>query len=82
MRVRQFMFATTIIPTIGRATLSRAVRSVLDQAFDAADFEVIVVNDSGSPLPDAEWRRSERVRVVDTRRRERSVARNTGAAVA
>lgn len=76
------MFCSTIIPTINRSTLSRAVQSVLDQAFTADDFEVIVVNDSGSPLPRMPWMQSSRVRVIDTNRRERSVARNTGAAIA
>lgn len=76
------MFSSTIIPTINRPTLSRAVYSVLNQTFSADDFEVIVVNDSGQPLPSMEWQHSERVRVIDTNRRERSVARNTGAAVA
>lgn len=76
------VFSSTIIPTINRSTLSRAVHSVLDQDFDNEDFEVIVVNDSGSPLPEMEWMKSERVRVIDTNRHERSVARNTGAAVA
>lgn len=76
------MFCTTVIPTINRPTLSRAVSSVLDQAFSAEDFEVVVVNDSGHPLLDMDWTRSQRVRVLDTNRRERSVARNTGAAVA
>ena len=75
------MFSSTIIPTIGRATLSHAVNSVLEQDFDADDFEVIVVNDSGRPLPDDEWQLSGRVRVIDTQCRERSVARNTGAAI-
>jgi hypothetical protein len=76
------IFCSTIIPTINRPTLSRSVCSVLDQAFTSADFEVIVVNDSGQPLPDMEWQNSERVRVIATNRRERSVARNTGAAIA
>jgi glycosyltransferase involved in cell wall biosynthesis len=76
------VFSSTIIPTINRSTLSRAVHSVLDQDFDNDDFEVIVVNDSGSPLPEMEWMKSDRVRVIDTNRHERSVARNTGAAVA
>jgi hypothetical protein len=76
------MFCSTVIPTIGRPTLSRAVYSVLDQTFTADDFEVIVVNDSGQPLPEMDWQYSERVRVIDTNRRERSVARNTGAAIA
>lgn len=76
------IFCSTIIPTIGRSTLTRAVSSVLEQAFYAADYEVIVVNDSGQPLPPLAWQQDERVRVIDTNRRERSVARNTGAAMA
>jgi hypothetical protein len=76
------IFTSTIIPTINRSTLPRAVRSVLDQDFHSAGFEVIVVNDSGMPLPDADWQHSPQVRVIDTNRHERSVARNTGAAVA
>ena len=76
------MFCSTIIATIGRPSLSRAVCSVLDQSFTDAGFEVIVVNDSGRPLPEAAWQQSERVRVVTTNRRERAVARNTGAAMA
>ncbi|MDZ7319279.1 MAG: glycosyltransferase family 2 protein [candidate division KSB1 bacterium] len=76
------IFCSTIIPTINRATLPRAVYSVLNQEFDAAEFEVIVVNDSGQPLPDADWQHSNRVRVINTNRWERSVARNTGAAIA
>lgn len=76
------MFCSTIIPTVGRPSLSRSVESVLNQDFSAAGFEVIVVNDSGKPLTFAEWQRSDRVRLIDTNCRERSVARNTGAAVA
>ncbi|HVO28318.1 MAG TPA: glycosyltransferase family A protein [Candidatus Margulisiibacteriota bacterium] len=76
------MFSSTIIPTINRPTLSRAVCSVLAQKLAAADFEVIVVNDSGHPLPDMEWQHCQGVRVVSTDRRERCVARNTGAAIA
>lgn len=76
------VFCSTIIPTIGRATLSRAVESVLQQELTQAEFEVIVVNDSGKPLQQASWQRSERVQVIHTARRERSVARNTGAAIA
>lgn len=76
------MFCSTIIPTVGRSTLSRAVCSVLEQDFQADDFEVIVINDSGQPLPEQSWCCSPQVRVIDTNRRERSVARNTGAAIA
>ena len=75
------VFTSSIIPTINRATY-RGICSVLDQEFHAAGFEVIVVNDSGQPVPDYDWRHSEQVRVIDTNRHERSVARNTGAAVA
>jgi glycosyltransferase involved in cell wall biosynthesis len=76
------MFCSTIIPTIGRPTLSRAVHSVLDQTFTAAHFEIIVVNDSGQSLPEADWQQSDRVQVIHTKQRERSIARNTGAAIA
>jgi glycosyltransferase involved in cell wall biosynthesis len=76
------VFCSTIIPTVGRATLARAVESVLAQTSAADDFEVIVVNDSGEPLACADWQGSDRVQVIDTARRERSVARNAGAAIA
>ncbi|NTW99328.1 MAG: glycosyltransferase family 2 protein [Geobacteraceae bacterium] len=76
------VFCSTIIPTINRSTLSRAVQSVLDQSSQEFGLEVIVVNDSGQPLPEAGWQQSEWVRVINTNRRERSVARNTGAAIA
>lgn len=75
------MFTSTVIPTIARSTLSRAVNSVLSQEFLFDDFEVIVVNDSGKPLPEEDWQFSERVRVIETHGRERIVARNTGAAI-
>ena len=41
-----------------------------------------MVNDTGEPLPEEDWQRNGRVQIVDTHRRERSVARNTGAAIA
>jgi hypothetical protein len=76
------MFCSTIIPTVGRPTLTRAVESVLAQSLPADTFELIVVNDSGQPLPEADWQTDERVRIIQTQQRERSVARNTGAAAA
>lgn len=76
------MLCSVIIPTIGRPTLNRAVESVLAQNSTLLDFEVIVVNDSGVPLPEASWKKSERIKIINTNRRERSIARNTGAAVA
>ena len=77
------MFCSTIIATIGRASLSRAVHSVLSQTLPpGVAAEVIVVNDSGRPLPPAEWQSAPNVRVLATDRQERSVARNAGAAAA
>jgi glycosyltransferase involved in cell wall biosynthesis len=76
------MFVSTVIPTVGRSTLDIAVKSVLDQKIIDDTNEIIVVNDSGKPLPYAEWMESDRVRVIDTNHNERSVARNTGAAIA
>src|SRR5262249_7210631 len=74
---------STIIATIGRATLSRAVESVLAQTLPPGlACEVIVVNDSGRPLPPAAWQQAPNVRVLATDRQERSIARNTGAAAA
>jgi glycosyltransferase involved in cell wall biosynthesis len=76
------IFCTTIIPTVGRVSLTHAVESVLEQRHPAFDFEIIVVNDSGHSLPPAVWQKSPRVKTIDINRRERSVARNTGAAAA
>jgi glycosyltransferase involved in cell wall biosynthesis len=76
------VFISTIIPTIGRETLSRAVQSVLDQRFRDADFEVIVVNDSGIALPAMSWSDAPNLQIINTNHRERSAARNAGAAVA
>lgn len=75
------MFVSTIIPTICRPSLDRAAQSVLDQECSES-FEVIVVNDSGKSLPPAGWQGSHQVKIVNTNRRERGVARNTGAALA
>lgn len=76
------MFCSTIIATINRPTLSRAVNSVINQDFPKGELEVIVVNDSGKPLAAGDWQDSELVSVISTSKRERSVARNTGAALA
>jgi glycosyltransferase involved in cell wall biosynthesis len=76
------LFCSTIIPTVGRASLRRAVESVLNQQFDSQTFEVIVVNDSGKPLEPEMWQMHPQVQIVHTNRMERSYARNAGAAVA
>lgn len=75
-------FCSTIIATIGRPSLSRTVESVLQQSISAESFEILVVNDSGQPLPAADWQRSNTVQILSTHQRERSIARNTGAAIA
>ncbi len=76
------MFCSIVIPTIGRASLTRAVESVLAQQ-SAESCEVIVVNDAPIPLPPAAWQQAPGVRVIDTGGgRERCVARNMGAAIA
>ena len=75
-------FCSAIIATIGRPSLSRAVESVLQQNISNETFEVLVINDSGETLPESDWQKSKNVQIIDTQRRERSVARNTGAAIA
>lgn len=76
------MFCSAIIPTVGRDTLSKSVYSVLNQKLADDDYEIIVVNDSGQPLPEMDWRQSSKVTIINTQKRERSTARNTGAAIA
>ena len=49
------IICTTVIPTVGRSTLSRAVKSVLEQASLVEGFEVNVINDSGKLLAGADW---------------------------
>ena len=75
-------FFSYIIPTIGRSSLASAANSVLSQDFSQADFEIIIVNDSGVQLQQADWHDSPRVRIINTNKCERSLARNSGAAVA
>ncbi len=76
------MFISTIIPTIGRSTLARAVYSVLEQGFQHEECEVIVVNDSGRDLPSEDWQKHPNVQIISTNQLNRSIARNTGAAIA
>lgn len=75
---------STVIPTVGREELRRAVESVLTQDGSGFTGEVIVVNDTGRPLSLEGWQSSCRVRVVRTPRpRSRpAVGRNVGAEAA
>jgi len=43
---------------------------------------VIVVNDSGAPLPEEDWQKLPNVQIISTNKLNRSIARNTGAALA
>lgn len=76
------VFLSFIIPTIGRLTITRAIESILNAQGNDPGIEIIVINDSGHPLPPAEWQSSELVRIIATNQRERCYARNAGAAVA
>lgn len=76
------MFCSIIIATIARPSLQRSVQSVLEQELPTGEFEVIIVNDSGVPLPKEPWQESRNVRIITTNRREKSAARNAGAATA
>lgn len=59
---------STVIPSVGRATLPRAVQSVIDQQSSGAEFEIIVVNDSGQPLPKMSWMEIPNLRISNTNR--------------
>ena len=71
---------STIIPTVGRDTLQRAVESVLRQEGDGFEVEVVVVNDTGEPLSSERWQESSRTRVVRTPepRSRPAIGRNVG----
>ncbi|MDH7603026.1 MAG: glycosyltransferase family A protein, partial [Armatimonadota bacterium] len=76
------MLVSCVIPTVRRERLlAEAVESVLSQRVTGVETEVVVVNDAGEPLCPADWQNDSRVMVVNTYRTERSVARNTGAAL-
>lgn len=74
------MLCTTVIPTVNRPSLERAVKSALAQDLEPGQHEIIVVNDSGEPLPDYDWLRSPQIKIVNTNRCERSIAQTMGAA--
>lgn len=76
------MLCTTIIPTIGRPTLARAVRSALSQGLDPDQHEIIVVNDSGQPLSQDDWLALPQVKIIQVNRCGLNVVCNVGAAAA
>ena len=73
-------FCSIVVPTVARSTLQRTVCSLLGQSVARSAYEIIVVNDSGQPLPDAPWLHESPVTVLDTDRVDRCVARNAGVA--
>jgi glycosyltransferase involved in cell wall biosynthesis len=76
------MFCSIIIPTIGRPSLEKTLKSAVDQTISSNNFEIIVVNDSGTPLKNTNWDTQVQSQIINTNKHERSIARNTGAAVA
>jgi len=76
------ILCSTIIPTINRPTLTRSVESALEQGIDPRRHEIIVVNNSGSPLRKEDWHRSPNVTIVNTNRTKISFTHNVGAAIA
>jgi glycosyltransferase involved in cell wall biosynthesis len=76
------MFCSFIIPTIGRDSINKTVRSILQQDFDKSNYEIIIVNDSGKELPDFQWQYLEQIKIINNNKRERNFARNSGAAIA
>ncbi|MCE5307541.1 MAG: glycosyltransferase [Acidobacteriales bacterium] len=60
------MICTTIIPTINRPTLERTVKSVLDQGLDPTQHEILIFNNSDKQLPEANWLRSPKIRIIES----------------
>ena len=76
------IWVSTIIPTIGRPELHRAIESVLEQDLPACRRELIIVNDTGDPSVTERWNSCSGVTVVTTNHCERCHARNVGACIA
>jgi glycosyltransferase involved in cell wall biosynthesis len=75
------MRLSVITPTYRREELlAQCIEKVAAQEC-AADIEHLVVNDAGQPLTPAPWMDLPHVRVLNTNKTERSVARNVGAAL-
>jgi Glycosyl transferase family 2 len=76
------MFCTTIIPTVGRDTLAQTVHSALAQNLPLDYHEIVVVNNSGAPLPPADWQSHPQVRILDINKVPLDMSHNAGAVVA
>jgi hypothetical protein len=75
------MLCSTIIPTVNRPSFERAIKSALEQDLDPGLHEIIVVNDSGKPLPELDWLKSPKITIINTYKCERSIAQTMGAAI-
>jgi len=76
------MICTTVIPTIGRETLERAIKSALAQGLGATNHEIVIVNDSGQELSIPVELCQNNVRVITTNRSGESMSTNVGFAAA
>ena len=75
------IFVSTIIPSIGRKSLERTVRSLLAQELPEP-YEIIIVNDTGEHMVERDWMQIDPVRIVTVNRRRHIIASNVGAAIA
>jgi glycosyltransferase involved in cell wall biosynthesis len=60
------MLCSTIIPTVNRPSLERAVKSALEQDLKPELHEILVFNNGDKPLPETDWLSSPLVRVINT----------------
>lgn len=60
------MICSAIIPTVNRPTLDSAEKTVLDRELGLESHEIIAVNDSGIPLPEREWLKSPKIKILNT----------------
>lgn len=75
---------STVMTTIGRPHLSKALQSVLDQDLEGVEHDIVVVNDSGDPLADDLVPSDPRIQIVRTGsgRNGCGTSRNVGAVLA
>lgn len=60
------MLCSTIIPTVNRPSLERAVKSALEQDLGPELHEILVFNNSDQSLPAADWLTSPQITIIDS----------------
>ena len=60
------MLCSTIIPTVNRPSLKRAVKSAVEQDLEPKNHEILVFNNSDKLLQDKDWLDSPKVNVINT----------------